>query len=95
MSPFEGANSIVEGNASPVQTTVASLVTTEPVAFRNRAKGDYQLTRASQSCLDCGDDAQWTDLKNAVDLLGNPRKRGRHVDLGCYELLPGLLILLR
>ena len=89
------ANSIVEGNASPVQATVSSLVTTEPVAFRNRAKGDYQLTRLAQSCLDCGDDTQWTDLKNAVDLLGNPRKRGRHVDLGCYELLPGLLILLR
>ena len=89
------ANSIVEGKASPVQATVLSLVTTEPVAFRNRANGDYQLTRLAQSCLDCGDDAQWTDLKNAVDLLGNPRKRGRHVDLGCYELVPGLMLILR
>lgn len=49
------------------------------------------LTAASP-CRNAGSDAL---AATGVDLDGNPRKIGRHVDLGCFEFEPGLMMLLK
>lgn len=46
--------------------------------------GNYQLSRLSP-CRDTGFDADWT--QTAVDLAGNARKDGPHVDMGAYEFM--------
>ena len=49
--------------------------------FRNAAKGDFTLS-AHSPCRNAG----WrAPNSSAVDLLGNPRVRGKAIDIGCYE----------
>ena len=81
-------NCIVWGNEGTVQfagAADASNCCESDPKFRNAACGDYRLSSASSACIDRGDDEPWIDLGDAVDLLGNPRLRRAHVDIGCYE----------
>ncbi len=78
---------------APSGATFANNCSTEDPAFRNPALGDYRLTVASTACIDMGDDSAWTDLATAVDILGKPRLRRGHIDIGCYERQFSTLIL--
>ena len=63
------------------------------VAFRNPARGDFRLRRNSP-CVDAGLDDGWTE--GDTDLLGDRRKVGEHVDIGCYENQQrGMMLLVR
>lgn len=48
-------------------------------------KLNADFTLGASWCVDAGDDSKVVDDDRAVDLAGNPRKVGAHVDLGCYE----------
>ena len=48
-------------------------------------KLNVDFTLGASWCVDAGDDSKVVDDDRAVDLAGNPRKVGAHVDLGCYE----------
>ena len=94
-------NCIVWGNdgvtaqlsTAPSGATFANNCFTEDPHFRNPLRGDCRLTVASSACIDAGDDSAWTDLEGAADLMGRPRKVGRHIDIGCYERQSSGLIL--
>ncbi|NLF86277.1 MAG: hypothetical protein GX571_09255, partial [Lentisphaerae bacterium] len=53
------------------------------------------LLKAASPCIDAGVDQSW--MAWATDLYGNPRIRGDHVDIGCYEhqLEVGTVLLLK
>ena len=56
------------------------------------AKQPYHITTVSP-CRNAGDDAQ---MAGSHDLDGEPRKKGRHVDIGCYEVDgPGMVLLVK
>jgi parallel beta-helix repeat protein len=50
--------------------------------FADANNGDYHLSATSPT-VDAGDDGAADPL--GVDLDGNPRRQGRHVDMGAYE----------
>lgn len=68
----------------------ANGVITGDLRFRDPENGNYSL-RPDSPCLDVGVTFDW--MKTATDLKGDPRLRGRYVDLGCYESPRGGLIL--
>ena len=94
---FVGAGNIVYGNMSDgapsdaegwngPPDTAGSLVGVDP-KFVDRANGDYRL-REDSPAVDIGatDVEEWRDASTTdTDLDGNPRVRGRCIDLGCYE----------
>ena len=49
--------------------------------FVDASNGDYRL-REDSPCIDAGNS---TNSMFAVDLAGNPRVKGRAIDMGCYE----------
>jgi hypothetical protein len=55
-------------------------ISTDPMFVTNAC--DYRLERQSP-CVNAGTNMPW--MKNAVDLDGNPRIRGKTVDMGPYE----------
>ena len=91
-----------------VKNTIARLATVsggteshncfnEPVAFRNPAKGRYELTRGAANCIDRGDNSVWSGVIAPRDLLGKPRIfLDKAVDIGCCEYQAyGTVIILR
>ncbi|MCL1919964.1 MAG: hypothetical protein FWG50_02635 [Kiritimatiellaeota bacterium] len=60
-------------------------ITTDDPLFADPENGDYRLTKPSL-CRDAGDDG--VVPQGALDLDGNDRIQGVHVDLGCYEFDP-------
>ena len=84
-------NNIVWGNADcATELSLASGATasnncTEDPKFKNAAIGNYRLRNASP-CINKGDDSVWSVESHPVDLDGNSRFYGRHVDIGCYEV---------
>lgn len=81
-------NTIAWGNSRNGDTSVSqanvtksrSLLTIDP-CFRAPEDGLYTLTAGSPA-VDMGFD---TAVVNDLDLAGNPRIQGDHVDIGCYE----------
>lgn len=61
------------------------------VVFKSVPDRDWRLTGSSAG-VGAGLNADW--MLAATDLLGNPRKLGARVDMGCYEAAPGGTILL-
>jgi predicted outer membrane repeat protein len=71
----------------PDQTRQNGNVSTEP-RFVDRLAGDYRL----QPMSPCIDAAVGTAPVGGVDLDGNPRQQGAHIDMGAYELPVGASI---
>ena len=65
-----------------------------PADYAMPRGGRMTLPRASR-LISAGEDAAWT--LDALDLYGQKRKVGRHVDIGCVEsqFLPATMLLLR
>jgi hypothetical protein len=63
----------------PLQGEGNIILSTSP--FADAANGDYRL-RADSSCIDAGASGYATC---ASDIAGNPRIKGRSIDMGCYE----------
>ncbi|HZU86230.1 MAG TPA: choice-of-anchor Q domain-containing protein [Anaerolineaceae bacterium] len=53
--------------------------------FFNTALADFRLAVGSPA-INAGDDALYNDGYFVLDLAGNPRKFGMHVDIGAYEM---------
>ena len=63
------------------------------IAFVDSANKDWRIKTAS-SCRGKGINSDW--MTTAVDVAGEPRIKGRKVDIGCYEAdLPGTVIIFR
>ena len=81
-----GEPSDVDHWFGPVSLEPGCLVGVDPL-FVDREHGDYRLLEGSPA-VDVGatDVAEWLDPSTTdTDLDGNPRVRGRCIDLGCYE----------
>lgn len=66
-------------NLAPTDNTV-----TDP-RFADRAHGNYRLMPDSP-CIDSGDDS--VVVEGDTDAAGQPRRAGRHVDIGAFEFVP-------
>lgn len=75
---FSNTDADYNGLSAPAGT-----LSVDPL-FVNRNGHDYRL-QAGSPCIDAGDDTAVT--LGALDLIGNPRKIGTHVDIGAYEFL--------
>lgn len=71
------------GGAVADPTGTSGNIKADPL-FANKANGDYHLQSGSP-CVNAGDDSVVSP--GDVDINGNPRKLGSHVDMGAYEFL--------
>lgn len=81
VTTFEDAFYKFDGVASTQDSN--NLYTGSP--FVNAAGGDFHLAGTATAAIDKGDDSQ---VIGTVDLDGNTRKQGDHVDIGAYESNP-------
>ena len=84
------ANYIIGSEPACYNTAIAPIGTDSPLRNGGNSDADPKLnadfTLGASWCVDAGDDTKVGDDR-LVDLAGNPRKVGDHVDLGCYEKL--------
>ena len=84
VTPVLGHNAVF-GNGTNYQTVLpgSTDLSVDP-EFMNRSGGDYHLSLTSP-LIDAGDDVR---LSGEVDLDGQSRLAGAHVDIGAYEYSP-------
>ena len=70
-------------SATPINATC--IAAAHDAMFRAFSSGDYRPKTGGALVNAGSDDA---GLRSSVDFAGNPRVRGRHVDIGCYEGRP-------
>lgn len=82
---FSNTRNYYSTNANPNPLTANGNITVDPVFAHqsyNTTLQDYRLS-ANSPCRDTGDDT--VVATTSVDLDGEPRKDGAHVDMGAYE----------
>lgn len=82
------ANYIPGSEPTCYNTAISPIGLDSPLRDGGNSDADPKLnadfTLGASWCVDAGDDTEVGDDR-LVDLAGNPRKVGDHVDLGCYE----------
>lgn len=90
--PLEEGGDLTAAVKAAAVTETTCFVGGDPL-FKNQARGDYRIKSGSPA-QNAGTNQDW--MVGAVDLEGNPRQKGRRVDIGCYECqLAGFALIVR
>ena len=81
VASFANENNLVFGNGMDTYTPGSGTLDVDPLFF---GTGNYRL-RASSPAIDAGNDGD-VPVDLLVDLDGNPRIHGSHVDIGAFEV---------